>query len=113
MHATHTGVVHFSLPNLASIHAKHLDDYDNQHEEEYCSTQVEVQRRTQQRRQQQLDSARRSQSVIWRLLSQGWLRCAYAFADHTRNALILSVFAFKVILCFWSTASTRQVMSGM
>lgn len=43
-----------------------------------------------------MDSARRSSSLVWRLLSQGWLKCAYAFADHTRNALILSVFAFKV-----------------
>lgn len=55
-----------------------------------------MQRQKQQRRQQQLDTARSSPSVIWQLVSQGWLRCAYAFADHTRNALILSVFAFKV-----------------
>ncbi len=58
--------------------------------------QVEVQRQKQQRRQQQLQSAQRSSSVIWRLISQGWLKSTYAFADHTRNALILSVFAFKV-----------------
>lgn len=58
--------------------------------------QAEVQRQTQQRRQQQLESARRSSSLVWRLILQGWLKGAYAFADHTRNALILSVFAFKV-----------------
>ena len=58
--------------------------------------QVEVDRQKQQRRQLQLETARRSSSVLWRLLSQGWLKSAYAFADHTRNALILSVFAFKV-----------------
>ena len=62
--------------------------------------QVEVQRQKRQRRQQQLESAQRSSSVIWRLLSQGWLRSTYAVADHTRNALILSVFAFKVCCTF-------------
>ena len=33
---------------------------------------------------------------LWRLLRQGWARAGYAAADHTRSALILSVFAFKV-----------------
>lgn len=61
--------------------------------------QIEVQRQKQQRRQLQLEAAQRSPSVILRLLSQGWLKSTYAFADHTRNALILSVFAFKVWLC--------------
>ena len=58
--------------------------------------QIEVQRQKQQRRQLQLEASQRSPSVILRLLSQGWLKSTYAFADHTRNALILSVFAFKV-----------------
>lgn len=62
------------------------------------SLQIEVQRQQQQRRQLQLEAAQRSPSVILRLLSQGWLKSTYAFADHTRNALILSVFAFKVRL---------------
>lgn len=35
---------------------------------------------------------------LWRLLRQGWVRAGYAVADHTRGALILSVFAFKVRL---------------
>lgn len=69
---------------------------------------VEVQRQKQQRRQQQVESARRSSSVIWRLLSQGWLKCAYAFADHTRNALILSVFAFK-LLEWWYTSAEEKL----
>ena len=60
------------------------------------AVQVEVQRQKEQRRQKQLDSASRSPSIVWQLLFKGWLKCAYAFADHTRNALILSVFAFKV-----------------
>jgi hypothetical protein len=38
---------------------------------------------------------------LWRLLRQGWARAGYAAADHTRSALILSVFAFKV--CGWAT----------
>ncbi|KAA6419431.1 MAG: Peroxisome biogenesis 12 [Trebouxia sp. A1-2] len=69
---------------------------------------VEVQRQKQQRRQQQLQSAQRSSSVIWRLVSQGWLRSAYAFADHTRNALILSVFAFK-LLEWWYTSAEEKL----
>lgn len=73
--------------------------------------QVEVQRQKQQRRQQQLESAQRSSSVIWRLLSQGWLRSAYAFADHTRNALILSVFAFKVCYMMHSQAYPVNLIS--
>ncbi|KAL0056265.1 hypothetical protein WJX82_009363 [Trebouxia sp. C0006] len=69
---------------------------------------VEVQRQKQQRRQQQLQSAQRSSSVIWRLISQGWLKSTYAFADHTRNALILSVFAFK-LLEWWYTSAEEKL----
>ncbi|DBB06285.1 TPA: hypothetical protein ACH3X1_011860 [Trebouxia sp. C0004] len=68
---------------------------------------VEVQRQKQQRRQQQLQSAQQSSSVLWRLVSQGWLRSAYAFADHTRNALILSVFAFKLLEWWYTSAEER------
>lgn len=35
-------------------------------------------------------------SWLWRLLRRGWVQAGYAVADHTRSALILSVFAFKV-----------------
>lgn len=69
---------------------------------------VEVQRQKQQRRQLQLEAAQRSPSVLWRLLSQGWLKSAYAFADHTRNALILSVFAFK-LLEWWYTSAEEKL----
>ncbi|KAL3154018.1 hypothetical protein ABBQ32_013570 [Trebouxia sp. C0010 RCD-2024] len=69
---------------------------------------IEVQRQQQQRRQLQLEAAQRSPSVILRLLSQGWLKSTYAFADHTRNALILSVFAFK-LLEWWYTSAEEKL----
>ncbi len=33
---------------------------------------------------------------LWSLLRRGWARAGYAVADHSRSALILAVFAFKV-----------------
>lgn len=47
-------------------------------------------------RQQQLGSTQQSWPAMLHLLRRGWLRAAWAVADHTRNALILSVFGFKV-----------------
>ena len=61
--------------------------------------QVEVQRRKQRQRQHQLQAALQSGPWLLRVLRQGWLHSSYALADHTRNALILSVFAFKVRTC--------------
>lgn len=40
--------------------------------------------------------AREGASLLWSLARQGYLRAAWLLTDHTRNALILSVFAFKV-----------------
>lgn len=47
-------------------------------------------------REASLQKARDSASLLWRLIRQGYLRASWLFTDHTRNALILSVFAFKV-----------------
>ena len=58
-----------------------------------------MQRRKQRQRQQQLQAALQSGPWLVRVLRQGWLHSSYALADHTRNALILSVFAFKVCTC--------------
>lgn len=42
---------------------------------------------------------------LWRLMRRGWVQAGYAVADHTRSALILSVFAFKV-------SAVRDVRGG-
>jgi hypothetical protein len=59
--------------------------------------QVEAEQATRRRRQRQLARvAATSQTCLGRLFRTAWLRTGYIFADHTRNALILAVFAFKV-----------------
>lgn len=47
-------------------------------------------------REAALVKAREGASLLWTLAKQGYLRAAWLFTDHMRNALILSVFAFKV-----------------
>lgn len=44
-------------------------------------------------------------SLLYRL----WLKATFALADHTRNALILSVFAFKVGQCTLLLSSIANV----
>ncbi len=39
---------------------------------------------------------RGSGNLVMRLAQEGLLRAGYAFTDHTRNALILAIFGFKV-----------------
>ena len=58
--------------------------------------QVEAERTKRFRRAQQLGNARAGSSSSGSVARQAWLFAGYALADHTRNALILSVFAFKV-----------------
>jgi hypothetical protein len=57
--------------------------------------QVAAERTTRARRGAELARARARGPLPARLLREGALRAGYALADHTRNALILSVFAFK------------------
>jgi len=57
--------------------------------------QVAAERITRARRGAELVRARARGPLPARLLREGALRAGYALADHTRNALILSVFAFK------------------
>ncbi len=57
--------------------------------------QVAAERTTRARRGTELARARARGPLPARLLREGALRAGYALADHTRNALILSVFAFK------------------
>lgn len=68
---------------------------------------VEVQRRKQRQRQQQLQGALQSGPWLVRVLRQGWLHSSYALADHTRNALILSVFAFKLLEWWYLSAESK------
>lgn len=49
-----------------------------------------------QERRQQLLGVRSQGNFLWRALHEGLLRANYLFADHTRNALILAVFGFRV-----------------
>ena len=70
-----------------------------------CLLQVEAERAKSIRRRGQLQ---RAEAGLWltSLLRQGLLKAGYAFADHSRNALILAVFAFKVRTIysrFWSS----------
>ena len=64
--------------------------------------QVEAERSTRSRRAAELGRARAKGALPARLAREGFLRAGYALADHTRNALILSVFAFKARALAWS-----------
>ena len=58
--------------------------------------QVLSERNKQQQRRAQLLDARSQGNFLLRLLQEGLLRANYLFTDHTRNALILAVFGFRV-----------------
>ncbi len=60
------------------------------------SPQAEADRLKADSRGRQLARARSGGLLLTRLLREALLRAGHAVADHTRNALILSVFAFKV-----------------
>ncbi|KAK9801364.1 hypothetical protein WJX73_000250 [Symbiochloris irregularis] len=66
----------------------------------------EAQRRTSDRRKRQLH---RAGMQYWPLaiLQRLWLRASYGLADHTRNALILSVFAFKLLEWWYMSGEER------
>ena len=61
--------------------------------------QVLSERNKQQQRRAQLLDARSQGNFLLRLLQEGLLRANYLFTDHTRNALILAVFGFRVSCC--------------
>lgn len=61
------------------------------------SGQVLADRAKRQQRRQEIVGVRSSGNFIVRLVQEGLLRTGYAFSDHTRNALILAIFGFKVI----------------
>ena len=58
--------------------------------------QVLSERSKRQDRRQQLLGVRSQGNLLWRALQEGALRANYLFTDHTRNALILAVFGFRV-----------------
>ena len=60
------------------------------------SVQVLSERSKRQERRQQLLGVRSQGNFLWRALHEGLLRANYLFTDHTRNALILAVFGFRV-----------------
>lgn len=76
--------------------------------------QAEAQRRKAAVRGAELAAVRGSGPALLRLLREAAARAGYLFADHTRNALILSVFAFKVfsrpdpvVACFPGYCTSR------
>ena len=58
--------------------------------------QVLSERNKRQQRRAQLLDARSQGNYLFRLLQEALLRANYLFTDHTRNALILAVFGFRV-----------------
>lgn len=58
--------------------------------------QMLADRAKRQQRRQELGAVRGSGNFVVRLVQEGLLRAGYAFTDHTRNALILAIFGFKV-----------------
>ncbi|KAK9868707.1 hypothetical protein WJX84_006575 [Apatococcus fuscideae] len=67
---------------------------------------MEGERRKGQARQKQLQRTP-SKPALLQLLQRGWLRATWAVADHTRNALILSVFGFKLLEWWYNSAEGR------
>ena len=62
-----------------------------------AAAQVEAERAKQTARARELAGVRRGgRNALFRLLDEGVLRAGYALSDHTRNALILAIFGFKV-----------------
>jgi hypothetical protein len=55
-----------------------------------------------QQRRAELLGVRSQGNFLFRVLHEGMLRANYLFTDHTRNALILAVFGFRVSCqCQW------------
>ena len=69
------------------------------------SLQVLSERNKRQQRRAQLLDVRSQGNFLLRLLQEGLLRANYLFTDHTRNALILAVFGFRVNGCLKSSPS--------
>ncbi|KAK9841404.1 hypothetical protein WJX74_005170 [Apatococcus lobatus] len=68
---------------------------------------MDRERKKAQVRQHQLGRTHQSRPAMLQLLRRGWLRASWAVADHTRNALILSVFGFKLLEWWYTSAEGR------
>lgn len=68
---------------------------------------AQAERQRAQERRQALDHAASRGSLLRRVMHQGWLRGSYLLTDHTRNALILSVFAFKALEWWYTSAEGK------
>ncbi|KAK9916810.1 hypothetical protein WJX75_007322 [Coccomyxa subellipsoidea] len=60
-----------------------------------------------QQRRQEIVGVRSSGNFIVRLVQEGLLRTGYAFSDHTRNALILAIFGFKLLEWWYTSAEDK------
>lgn len=67
--------------------------------------EAEVHRR--QERQQALSDAVSRGNFLQKVFQQAWLRGGYLLADHTRNALIISVFAYKALEWWYTSAEGK------
>ncbi|CAL8466830.1 g6366 [Coccomyxa elongata] len=60
-----------------------------------------------QQRRQEITGVRSSGNFIVRLVQEGVLRAGYALSDHTRNALILAIFGFKLLEWWYTSAEDK------
>lgn len=68
---------------------------------------AQAERQRAQERQQALEHVASRGGLLRRLVQQAWLRGSYLLTDHTRNALILSVFAFKALEWWYTSAEGK------
>ncbi len=64
-----------------------------------------------QQRQQHLAAARAGRIAPVAFLHHAWLKAAYLLSDHSRSALILALFGFKVVE-WWYTSAEERLAAG-
>jgi peroxin-12 len=69
--------------------------------------QAELERLKQLRRQQQLAAAAAVRPRPAAALARAWVRCSSLLTDHLRSVLLLSVFGFKVLEWWYTSAEER------
>lgn len=87
------------LPRCMIFNSGMQSNYHTEMRNGKCSgtydAQAQAERQRAHERQQALALAASRGGLLHRVVQQAWLRGSYLLTDHTRNALILSVFAFK------------------
>ena len=78
--------------------------------------QAQMGREAAERRQKQLAAAGARRSAAASLLQRAWLRVRHAVSDHSRSALILALFGFKLLEWWvrrWRSAGPCCAASGV